>query len=502
MAYVGNSPTQQSFTGGVDQYNGNNSNTVFGLTRTINTVYDVDAYVENVWQRPATGYTVSANVITFTSAPPAGSNNVVVVYRNFSATSIVPQQGSVVASSFAANAIPSALGYTPANKAGDTFSGAVSGITTLAAGNTTITGTLTATANVNIDAGTLFVDGTNNRVGINNTAPTSALTVTGNAAFSSTVAVAGVTTLSANVILGTTTITANGGVGTSGQVLTSGATGNAYWSTVATTLDSVLASGNTTTKALTTGALTVNGAMSTTSTTANSANYSLVKSDSGTGNQNGQLINFYNYGPSGTARNAGTNIGGLYFGASQPTSGAIQDAAGINCIAETQTGTNTASALAFLTNTGNAGNIERLRINSSGYSNFKTKRVGLGTYTGEGREQQLISYTGTATNGTITLLSETGFGENGHCGMFFLNVMQAGKGVSRIYFLTGRYGECTLTMYQGGNRSAGEDAYLQLLGGTNTIGLRLVISGFSGSVPYFVNGWIGITSTNDIWFSN
>ena len=326
--------------------------------------------------------------------------------------------------------------------------------------------------------------------------------ITGNAVFSSTANITGIATLSSNVVLGTTTITANGGVGTSGQVLTSGATGNAYWSTVSTTLDSVLASGNTTTKALTTGALTVNGAISTYSTTANGANYSLSKGDSGTGSQNGQLINFYNYGPSGTARNAGTNIGGLYFGASQPTSGAMQDAAAINCIAETQTGTNTASALAFLTNTGNAGNVERMRIDSNGYSTFKTKRVGVGTYAGSGREQQLISYTGATTNGTITLLSETSFGENGHCGMFFLNVMQAGKGVSRIYFLTGRYGQCTLTMYQGGNRGAGEDAYLQLVGGANSIGLQLVISGFSGSIPYFVNGWIGITSTYDLWFSN
>ena len=191
MAYVGNQPTQQSFTGGVDQYNGNNSNTVFGLTRTINTVYDVDVYVENVWQRPTTGYTVSANTITFTSAPPAGSNNVVIVYRNFAATSIIPQQGSVVHTAFAANAVPAALGYIPANKAGDVFSGAVSGITTLAAGNTTITGTLSASANVNLDSGTLFVDGTNNRVGINNAAPTSSLTVTGNAAFSNTVNITG-----------------------------------------------------------------------------------------------------------------------------------------------------------------------------------------------------------------------------------------------------------------------------------------------------------------------
>jgi hypothetical protein len=170
MAYVGNSPTQQSFTGGVDQYNGNNSNTAFGLTRTINTVYDVDVYVENVWQRPATGYTVSANTITFTSAPPAGSNNVVVVYRNFAATSVIPQQGSIVASSLSANLIPSVISGS-----------ALSGITTLAAGNTTITGTLSATANVNLDSGTLFVDGTNNRVGINNASPSHALTVTGSA---------------------------------------------------------------------------------------------------------------------------------------------------------------------------------------------------------------------------------------------------------------------------------------------------------------------------------
>ena len=161
-----------------------------------------------------------------------------------------------------------------------------------------------------------------------------------------------------------------------------------------------------------------------------------------------------------------------------------------------------ASYLAFSTRPNGGGNVERFRIDSTGNSLFKTKRVGLGTYTGNGREQQLISYTGTATNGTITLMSETGFGENGHCGMFFLNVTTAGKGVSRIYFLTGRYGQCTLNSFQGGNRGAGEDAYLQLLGGSNTIGLQLVLSGFSGSVPYFVNGWIGITSTYDVWFSN
>ena len=61
------------------------------------------------------------------------------------------------------------------------FSGqmTVSGTTTLS-GNATLNGSLqTVAGNVNIDSGTLFVDSVNNRVGLNNTAPTVALEVTG-----------------------------------------------------------------------------------------------------------------------------------------------------------------------------------------------------------------------------------------------------------------------------------------------------------------------------------
>jgi hypothetical protein len=68
-------------------------------------------------------------------------------------------------------------------------------------------------------------------VGIGNTAPDAKLAVTGTANVSANVRIGGTTTLAANVVLGTTTITANGGVGTAGQVLSSGATGNAYWAT-------------------------------------------------------------------------------------------------------------------------------------------------------------------------------------------------------------------------------------------------------------------------------
>jgi hypothetical protein len=69
------------------------------------------------------------------------------------------------------------------------FSGdlTVSGNTTLS-GNSTLSGTLqTISGNTNFDNGTLFVDATNNRVGISNTSPTVAFEVTGAANVSTSV---------------------------------------------------------------------------------------------------------------------------------------------------------------------------------------------------------------------------------------------------------------------------------------------------------------------------
>ncbi len=155
--------------------------------------------------------------------------------------------------------------------------------------------------NSNFDSGTLFVDSVNNRVGVNNTTPDAALTVTGTANISGNVAIGGglitstnnafqanatfsdritvsnfatfsnsitvtntatfsnTITVSGNVIFGTTRITANGGGGTAGQVLTSGAgTGNVYWSSAAAGTITNIASGD----GLTGGPITSTGTLS------------------------------------------------------------------------------------------------------------------------------------------------------------------------------------------------------------------------------------------------
>jgi len=83
--------------------------------------------------------------------------------------------------------------------------------------------------------------------------------------------------------------------------------------------------------------------------TANSGDIALVKTNSGTANQGGQALRLFNYGPAATGRNSGTVIGSLYWLASQPSSGGAQDAAWIQCVAESQSGVYTPSQLTFWT---------------------------------------------------------------------------------------------------------------------------------------------------------
>ena len=95
MSYIGNTPTQQNFVAGSDQFNGTGSQTVFTLSRAINTVNDIQVVVSNVPQDPFTAYTVAGNSLTFTSAPPAGTGNIYVTYRATNVQTFIPSPLSV-----------------------------------------------------------------------------------------------------------------------------------------------------------------------------------------------------------------------------------------------------------------------------------------------------------------------------------------------------------------------------------------------------------------------
>lgn len=97
MAYIGNTVQNQGFSPAVDYYNGDGTTVTFTLSRPVASVAQLTAVIENVIQNPATAFTVSGNSITFTSAPPAGTNNIWVEYTSLVTTyAAISQDPSVI----------------------------------------------------------------------------------------------------------------------------------------------------------------------------------------------------------------------------------------------------------------------------------------------------------------------------------------------------------------------------------------------------------------------
>ena len=82
MAYIGNTQQNQNYVPAIDYFSGNGSTTAFTLSRPVASVAQVQAVIENVPQNPGDAYTVSGNTITFTSAPPSGTNNIYIYYTS------------------------------------------------------------------------------------------------------------------------------------------------------------------------------------------------------------------------------------------------------------------------------------------------------------------------------------------------------------------------------------------------------------------------------------
>jgi len=140
MSYIGSTPTTQSFVAGTDYFNGTGSQVAFTLSRSVNSVNDIEVIVNNVEQIPS-GYLVSGTTLTFSAAPSSGTSNVYVRYLSTTNLSL---------------AIP----------AGTSASFNTVTATTLAATNLSYTGTLTGgTGVVNIGSGQVYKDASGN-VGI------------------------------------------------------------------------------------------------------------------------------------------------------------------------------------------------------------------------------------------------------------------------------------------------------------------------------------------------
>jgi hypothetical protein len=96
MSYVGNPidtrNTFQSLQG--KRFSGNGSTTDFTLDVAPGSVLDIEVFVGNVRQDPNSAYTLSGTTLSFTGAPPSGTNNIYVVHQAKSVGTIdVPASG-------------------------------------------------------------------------------------------------------------------------------------------------------------------------------------------------------------------------------------------------------------------------------------------------------------------------------------------------------------------------------------------------------------------------
>lgn len=111
MAYLGNNLTVQQYAPQIAYFNGNGSQTAFTLPVAVVSAAQIIVAIENVIQNPSSAFSVSGTTITFTSAPPSGTNNIWVEYTSLQTNIVQPANASVTPASLS---VPNAL-YWDAN---------------------------------------------------------------------------------------------------------------------------------------------------------------------------------------------------------------------------------------------------------------------------------------------------------------------------------------------------------------------------------------------------
>ena len=92
MPHLGTQPPTGFKTTTKQSFSGDNSTTAFTLNRASSSSTDLEVFVDNIQQEPTTAYSVSGTTLTFTEAPPTGTNNIYVVNRGGDQNGLLPPQ--------------------------------------------------------------------------------------------------------------------------------------------------------------------------------------------------------------------------------------------------------------------------------------------------------------------------------------------------------------------------------------------------------------------------
>lgn len=153
MAYLGNQPTSSTFA--IDSFNGDNSTVNFTLREAPLATSSILIFVGGIRQHTDT-YSVSSTTLTFSEAPPTGTNNIQVLFLGLGASPHIPsdfsvsatklQTGAVTSDKIAANAVTTAAVADGAINTSELASQAVTGdkigLTAISANNI-VDGTIT-----------------------------------------------------------------------------------------------------------------------------------------------------------------------------------------------------------------------------------------------------------------------------------------------------------------------------------------------------------------------
>lgn len=105
----------------VQRLSGDGTTVQFTLNTTPPNTNFLDLYISGIYQQKNT-YSISGTTLTFTEAPPSGTDNIEVEWGSTLDIG-TPSDASVTAVKLSSTAITDKLGYTPVNKAGDTMTG-------------------------------------------------------------------------------------------------------------------------------------------------------------------------------------------------------------------------------------------------------------------------------------------------------------------------------------------------------------------------------------------
>jgi hypothetical protein len=175
MAYIGNAPPPFITAVAVDVFSGNASNTAFTLSKAVTKTSDIEVVVDNIQQNPFSGsYSVSGATLTFSSAPSASSNNIVVAYRQATVALTAAAANSVSSSSLQPNSVSSSS-LQPNSVSSSSLQPDLS-----LTGNVTMAGTLTTAsrsiAKASMPAGSVLQVVNANLTTVASTASTTAVT--------------------------------------------------------------------------------------------------------------------------------------------------------------------------------------------------------------------------------------------------------------------------------------------------------------------------------------